>query len=248
MGVNKLLLLKGESYRVTDLVAVNNPTLGEIVDFGEQEYWDLLTHLCATSFDYRLFLEEKGVRYEDIDDWQMFLNMHSAFDYEETKILIPGINLAKLHLYKEENSGQVVMVNDDGVIVINDAVYYSIMDFIRKCHGVERNFKIAGNKTARDIYMREAREAHERDMRGQRKNVSYLEPLVSALCNTEGFKYNFDTVWNLPIYTFMDATRRIPKIKSADHFMNGMYGGMLDVSKMTKAQLNKNLDWMGELK
>ena len=77
---------------------------------------------------------------------------------------------------------------------------------------------------------------------------SYLEPLISALCNSEGFKYNFDTVWDLSIYTFMDATRRIQKIKSADHLMGGMYSGMLDVSKMNKGQLNKDLNWMGELK
>ena len=97
--------------------------------------------------------------------------------------------------------------------------------------------------------MREAREEREMAKRKTSNSFeSYLEPLISALCNSEGFKYNFDTVWDLSIYTFMDATRRIQKIKSADHLMGGMYSGMLDVSKMNKGQLNKDLNWMGELK
>lgn len=246
MKVDKLLLLRGEPHRITNLVSVNNPTIGQISDFGEEKYWNLLTHLCATSFDYRLFLEESGVDYLTVDDWTMFLNMRLSFDYEETKLLIPNIDFAKLHLYQNEDGGQIVMVNDDGEIVINDAVYYEMIEFIRSCHAIERNFKIPGNAMARTIYMREAREAQQ--MSGQKKFESYLEPLVSALCNSEGFKYNFDTVWDLSIYAFMDATRRIQKIKSADHLMGGMYSGMLDTSKMNKSQLNKDLNWMGELK
>ena len=245
---DKLLLLKGEPYRITDIISVNNPSIGEIANFGEQRYWGLLTHICATSFDHRLSLEEAGIDYLTIDDWEMFYNSYFALNYEETKLLIPGVDLAQLKPAKTE-SGEVVLVNDKEEIIINEYVYLEMVDFIRKCHGFERNYKIPGNKMARNIYMREAREALERAKRDKNKPFdSYLEPLISALCNSEGFKYNFETVWGLPIYTFMDATRRIQKIKSADHLMSGMYSGMLDFSKMNKGQLNKDLNWMGELK
>ena len=245
---DKLLLLKGEPYRITNVISVNNPSIGEIANFGEQRYWGLLTHICATSFDHRLSLEEAGIDYLTIDDWEMFYNSYFALNYEETKLLIPGVDLAQLKPAKTE-SGEVVLVNDKEEIIINEYVYLEMVDFIRKCHGFERNYKIPGNKMARNIYMREAREALERAKRDKNKPFdSYLEPLISALCNSEGFKYNFETVWGLPIYTFMDATRRIQKIKSADHLMSGMYSGMLDFSKMNKGQLNKDLNWMGELK
>jgi len=246
--IDKLALLKGAPYRITDMISVRNPKLGEITDFGEDNYYGLLSQLCATSFDYRLDLEEAGIDYLTIDDWHMFLNSRLSFDYEKTKMLIPDVDIAELKAAKSD-SGEIVLLNDDGKIVINEFVYLEIVDFIRSCHGFERNFKIPGNKMARTIYMREAKELRERSKRNQNKPFeSYLEPLISALCNSEGFKYNFDTVWDLSIYTFMDATRRIQKIKSADHLMGGMYGGMLDVSKMNKTQLNKDLNWMGELK
>lgn len=249
MLTNKLLLIKGEPYRITNKVVVNNPTLGEIAKFDEDRYWSLLSQLCATSFDHRLFLEEAGVDYLTIDDWQMFYNSCRALKDEDTQILLPDIEFSKLRPAVVNDSGEVALVDENMEIVINEFVYYELVDFIRKCHGIERNYKIPGNKVARQIYMREAREARERALRNKNKSgESYLEPLISALCNSQGFKYNFDTVWDLPIYTFMDATRRIQKIKSADCLMKGMYGGMLDVSKMNKGQLNKDLNWMGELK
>lgn len=244
--LDKLLLLKGKSYDITNLVSVNNPKLGQIVDYGEEKYWTLLTRLCATSFDYRLILEEAGIDYLDIDDWTMFLNTYMSLDYDDTSIIIPNIDLSKLKVYKKKDSGQLVLANDKGEIVINQGVYYEMVNFIRSCHGLERNFKRPGNKKAREVYMMEARRA--RQFAGRKPFESYLEPLISALCNVEGFKYNFETVWDLSIYAFMDATRRIQKIKSADHLANGVYGGMLDISKMNKTQLNKDLNWMGDLK
>ena len=178
----------------------------------------------------------------------MFLNVYMAFDYEETKILLPNLDIASLHLAELKN-GELALVNDNYEVVINEFVYGEMVDFIRDCHGIKRNFKKPGNEMARIILMREAREEREMAKRKTSNSFeSYLEPLISALCNSEGFKYNFDTVWDLSIYTFMDATRRIQKIKSADHLMGGMYSGMLDVSKMNKGQLNKDLNWMGELK
>lgn len=246
---DRLLLIKGEPYRITDVVSVNNPLLGQIAQFGEQRYFGLLTQICATSFDYRLSLEEAGVDYLTVSDWEMFYNSYLALPYEETQLLIPNVDFTKLRPARVNENGEVALVDKDGKIIINEYVYLEMVEFIRKCHGFERNYKVPGNKMARNIYMREAREAAERAKRNKNKPFdSYLEPLISALCNSEGFKYNFDTVWNLPIYTFMDATRRIQKIKSADHLMSGMYSGMLDLSKMNKGQLNKDLNWMGELK
>lgn len=248
MMTNKLMLIAGDPYRITDKVAVNNPRLGDIRKFGEDKYWSILSQLCATSFDHRLSLEEAGIDYLTVDDWQMFYMSYLALEDDEVQILIPEVKFSELRPAVVNENGEIALVNKDMEIVINQFVYYEIVDFLRQCHGIERNYKIPGNSVARQIYMREAREARERALRSKSKPVDYLEPLISAMCNSQGFKYNYETVWNLPIYTFMDATRRIQKIKSADSLMNGMYGGMLDVSKMNKAQLNKDLNWMGELK
>lgn len=243
--MDKLKLLKGDPYVITDKVTVLNPQLCKIVEYGEERYWSTILNLCATSFDHILTLEESGVDYLDVDDWEMFVAAKSSFKPEDTNILLPGIDLSKLIAYKSEDSGKIVLANKKGEIIIDEIIYNEIVTFIRDVHGIERNYKIPGNKLARSIYLREAMEA--REFAGRKRFKSVLEPLVSAMCNANGFKYNFDTVWELPIYTFMNSVKRISKIQKANNISQGIYGGMLDVSKMNKAQLNKDLDWMGEL-
>lgn len=243
--MDKLALMRGQPYHVTESISIINPTIGQIEDFGEIRYWGMLSQLCSTSFDHRLSLEELGIDYLTVDDWHMFLNSRYALIPEETEIILPGVNFPELKLYEEESSGRLILQDDTGNIKIDEMVYTLMVDFIRECHGLQRNYKIPGNAAAREVYMREAREA--REFAGRRQPKSTLEPLVSALCNAEGFKYNYDTVWDVNIYNFMDALKRIQKINSANHLLGGIYGGMLDTSKMNKGQLNKDLNWMGEL-
>jgi len=244
--MDKLSLLRGEPYKITDRVMVRNPSLGEICEFGENKYWGTLTGLCATSFDYILDLHEAGVDYLEISDWEMFINIHRGFDYERTKLVIPGVDFSTLIPKKSETSGSIALFDENDEIVITEPIYYEITNYIRECHGFERNWKRPGNEKARQIYIRDAREA--RQYAGRRQPKSMLEPLVSAMCNHEGFKYDLNTVWDLNIYAFMDATKRIQKIQNANHFMSGMYSGMMDIKKIGKGKLNETLNWLGELK
>lgn len=242
---NELLLFQGKPWQITEDISVKNPTLREISDFGEDNYWSLITHLCATSFDYRLPLQEDGIDYLDIDDWHMFLYTYLTFDPEDTKVLIPDLNISSLLPAEKTETKEIVLLDSSGKEIINQEIYAKIVTFIRDCHGLERNFKVPGNAAARAVYMQDAMDA--RMNAGRKAPSSVLSPLVSSLCNREGFKYNFETVWDLSIYAFMDATRRISKIDAANHFANGIYSGNLDLSKMNKTQLNKNMNWMGEL-
>lgn len=244
--MDKLLLMRGQPYYISQYIAVNNPTLGQIADFGEERYWGMVTEICSTSYDYRLMLDEVGIDYLDIDDWTMFRTTCSGLDPDETNILIPNCDFSKLHAVHQEGGERIVMVNDDGETVLDEFIYQLMVDFIRDMHGIERNFEIPGNAMAREVFMMEAREA--RMMAGRKKYKSMLEPLISAMCNVEGFKYNYHTVWDLNIYAFMDAIKRVQKIKLADHFTAGMYSGMMDTSKIGKGQINKITNWLDEIK
>ena len=245
--MDQLKLFAGSPIQISKYVTVRNCKLKEILEFGEEEYWSIVSYICSTSFDHRVFLDDFGIDYLDIDDWNMFLNFRYALDYEKTKIIIPDIDFSKLNLYKNTETEEVVLKYDaDGDIIINESIYTLMVEAIRDCHNMSRNFKIPGNAGAREVYMREARDAI---MFADRKPFkSNLVPLISSLCNSPYFKYNYNTVWDLNIYSFMDAVKRINKIRNADAFLQGMYSGMMDTSKMNKGELNKSLNWMGELK
>ena len=243
--MDNLLLMRGNQYCLSRFIRINNPTLGQIAEFGEEEYWSVVSELCSTSYDYRLALEEMGVDYLDIDDWTMFRSICGILDPAKTNILIPDFDFSDLTALKHNETERVVLVNDKGEIVLDEFIYQLMVDYIRDVHGIKRNFEIPGNKAARDVFMWEAREA--RDNAGRKPFKSTLAPLISALCNSAGFKYDYETVWDLNIYAFMDAVKRIQKIKQVDAFTGGMYSGWMDTSKINKGQLNKLTNWMGEI-
>lgn len=68
--------------------------------------------------------------------------------------------------------------------------------------------------------------------------------LVSAMVNSEGFKYNHKEVWNMKINAFMDSVQRISKIKDSSLILQSGYSGFgVDLKKIP----SKRLDWLGEL-
>ena len=73
---------------------------------------------------------------------------------------------------------------------------------------------------------------------------SRLKNLISAMINSEGFKYNHSQVWDMKINAFMDSVKRIQGINNAKLLLQSAYSGfginMKDIDK-------KQLDWLGEL-
>ena len=92
------------------------------------------------------------------------------------------------------------------------------------------------------ILIEDAREEMEAN-----KNKEYhstLKNLVSAMINSEGFKYNHSQVWDMKINAFMDSVKRIGKIKNAQLLLQSGYSGF---GVNLKEINNKQLDWLGEL-
>ena len=111
-----------------------------------------------------------------------------------------------------------------------------------KCHFIVRDLKEPLNNSTKMILIEDAREEMERN-----KNKEYhsqLKNLISAMINSEGFKYNHSKVWDMKINAFMDSVKRIGKIKNAQLLLQSGYSGF---GVNLKEINNKQLDWLGEL-
>jgi hypothetical protein len=69
---------------------------------------------------------------------------------------------------------------------------------------------------------------------------SMLEPLVASMVNQAGFKYNYETVWALPITLFNHSVTRIQKFHQYCHLMGGIYAGTVKTDDIDKKEMN----WM----
>ena len=68
--------------------------------------------------------------------------------------------------------------------------------------------------------------------------------LISAMVNSEGFKRDDVTVFDMNIYAFMDSVKRVSKIKNAQLLLQSGYSGFgIDLKDIDK----KEIEWAGEI-
>lgn len=242
--MDKMQMISGIPFEINQHIIVHHPTLGEIVRYGEENYWQLVCMLTSTSFDLRFQLDDLGLDYEDVDDFATFCMITPGMKPTETSILLGDLDLSQLKVCSDDN-GDILLANEDHSIIIDRLIYQLFVDYLRKLHGLKRNYKVAGNKRARKFYMEEERKNLEEKLKKEssNENKSELEPLVGALVNNSNFKYDYETVMRLPIYTFMDAAKRVTKFINYTNLMTGIYTGNIDSKKIPK----KQMDFMGDI-
>lgn len=247
--VDTLQLFRGGEFKVNDYLTVRQPTLGEICDYGEIKYFNLVASLCATPSDYKVALWDMDPRvdWEETDEFELFHAFAQGFSVEDTRILLGDFPLNQLWPVQHPDNGELAMVRlDQPDRVVLDRFGYTMMtDFLRKSNGLEKNVDKAGSLPTKLYLIERDRNRIKANQRRRNKDTgSTLQPLISAMVNCEQFKYDHKTVWDLPIYAFFDSVKRIQKLKYYNQVMAGIYAGTVDMKKISQDSLN----WMGDLK
>ena len=250
---DELKIYRGDDYVVSKHITIHQPSLSEICEYGEHEYYSMLHQLTATPQSMKSQLWDIGIDYTQLSPFELFFSIiYTLFSQEKTSILFGDLDFTKFQVtQKKEDKSiclyQIVENNTDediyyDEIIIDEYTYNVIMDYLRKSHFIYKDEKIPANETTKMILIEDDREEKERN-----KNKEYhsiLKNLISTMINIEGFKYNHKEVWNMKINAFMDSVKRISKIKNADLLLQSGYSGF---GVNLKEISNKQLDWLGEL-
>ena len=128
------------------------------------------------------------------------------------------------------------------LVLFDEYTYGLIIDYLCRSHFIERDLQIPANDSTKMILIEDAKE--ELDRNRSKEYHSKLKNLISAMVNSEGFKYNHSQVWDMKINAFMDSVKRISKIKNSDLLLQSGYSGYgVNLKEVDKNQL----DWIGEL-
>lgn len=244
---DELKIYGGNSYRINDDISIRQPDLGEIRDYGEKRYFNMVHTLCSVGADLKWQLEDIGIDYTKIPDYELFYSiLTGGYCKEDTKILFGNtLDFSQMKIVHDDNIKDNVMIQfleNGDQIRIDKFIYSSIVNILRKMHKFKRNDEIPGNETTRQILIDDAREEYEENK--NKPSKSYLLPLISTMVNSEGFKRNDITVFDMKIRAFMDSVSRVSKIKNAELLLQSGYSGFgIDLKKIDKESLN----YMGEL-
>ena len=242
---DELKIYRGEDFVVSKHIVLHQATLNEICEYGERDYYSMIYNFTATPQSLKVQLWDMGIDYTEITPYQLFYQLlYRMYLQEKTSIIFGDLDFSKFQLMQRKDDESILLYQEiDGEpVIIDEYTYNVIVDYLCKSHFIERDFKIPMTKSAKMILIEDAREEMEAN-----KNKEYhstLKNLVSAMINSEGFKYNHSQVWDMKINAFMDSVKRIGKIKNAQLLLQSGYSGF---GVNLKEINNKQLDWLGEL-
>ena len=225
-------LIYSKEYRINDLVSVHVPTIAEIYEYGETDYYNICQLLTAVPYDLMVQLDDIGIDYEDISEYELFLSLFESFLIQglDISIVLRIDNINELFEGEHTETKDRVILNKDGRVVIDKLIAYDIAEGIRKIHFWKRNESKAGNQEAKEYILQRKR---LKLMRAQRKKQpSFLDESIIKMVNTEDFKYDYESVLDLSIYKFNASLHQIPKKRDWDHLMSGAYAGTVDMGKI----------------
>ena len=234
MSVQNLLYV--DSIPVTDKISISVPTVGQILD-NENAYYTLVSMLTAMPIDYMVLLDDIGLDFSVMTDYELFINL---FPYiktiREANLIFGDLDLSRFSLAKNTEDGTVAYVDIENDIVIDKNVHRLISETIRKIHNIKKDVRKPANIEAKEYMLKVARRRAKR--RAKMTEKSQIESLIVAMVNSPEFKYDFSSVRDITIYQFNESVRQVVKRVDYGNRMYGVYTGTIKLNDMSKDDLN----------
>lgn len=238
LQVDELKLYMSNDVKIANGVVLRVPTIGEIVEYGEQQYFSLASTICSTPSSMKATLDDMKLDWMKVTDFQLFMMICQSFPQSATKLLLGDLDLQSLKPYSF-GENEVVLSNEDHTIVINEVIYEILVTYIRKMHGFKKQVDKAGNEITRKVLIDDERKKAQREK--DKPYKSFLRPLISSVKCRMG--YTIEYVKNMGIFELMDDLSRLGVIVNADAALSGSWSGMVDTRKIPK----DTFDWTRDI-
>lgn len=250
-------------FDVTKGVIIRQPTIGEILEFGDVRFFSVINRLCGNPYMFRLTLwEEMNIDWNKISDFKLFFDFISKMSYEETKLIFKDLNFSNFVMAHDDESdidvmiyierddnGNIVQKSYDECIKINENDYKKLVAYLRIMFKITVESKRAVGREAKEMSIDIARQDRDRALleeQAKSKGVSdgdyhlgtsFLLPLVSFACNHAGFKYKKEDLKDIGIFEFMDSVSRLQDYEQVKARWHGIFS-MSDNSKIDTKDLD----------
>lgn len=236
--MDEAMLLAG-GYLVTDnKIKVKHPTIREVVEFGEFDYFNTINLFTLKPYDLMVQLDDMGIDYVDLSNYDLFILLYQSSNNKH------GLNWLldydyDFKLYKDNSTGLYLLYDKSTNKSIDIVVYSQISDYIKKVNMISNKTTFnPANKRARKFIIDNERRKQKRLQKRLNQTESQITNLVSALVwgNTSGI--NYSNIWDLYIYQFFDGVSRLQKIKEYTNIMQGYYAGTIDLKNINTEEVN----------
>lgn len=240
LDVDELQLYIGDDYVINDHIKVLQPTIKQIAEFGEKEFFSVVYTVTAIPSDMKANLWDIGLDWMEVDDFELFVMLSQTLTPDRTKLLFGDLDFTKLKPYNHPHiEDEIILADKETGALIDKMIYLRIVSYLRKAFNITPKVEKAANKMTKKILIEEDRKKNE--FNKDKPFKSFLLPLISSVKVKQG--YTKDYVLNMGYVEFMNDVARLQVINNADHLLHSAYSGCLDLKKIDKKELN----WMREL-
>lgn len=237
--IDELQLYFGDDYVINDYITISQPSIGQVVDYGESSYFSTIYTLTAIPSDMKAPLWDMGIDWTELDDFELFIMLSQTLTLDKTSLLFGDLDFSQLKPYPNKINGDIVLANKETGVIIDKMIYLRIVSYLRKLHNITPKIERAANEMTKKVLIEEDR--NKIRLNQEKPFKSYLLPLISAVKVRQG--YTKEYVRNMGLYEFFDDIARMSLINNADHLLSAAYAGTIDMKKINKQDFN----WMKEL-
>lgn len=227
-------------------IVISEPTIGDILDYGEKEFYTMLNPFITNPTSNRVGLWDMGIDWNKISDYELFIMSVKGLQQSKTKLLFGDLDFQKFEMYKskeesEDEKVSIVLYNFEQNVKIDEQIFNTISNYLRTMFGIFPKVEKAKGKTTKEWIIMEDREKLEK---AKNEPVgSGLLPMVSGCLNHPGFKYKKNELKQVHIMEFMDSVKRLQIYESTRALLTGRFSGMIDTSKID----SKEFDFMRDI-
>ena len=231
----------GTPYEVNDYVTISSPTVGDVTEYGERNYYSMIHMLTCIPSDMKSQLFDMGIDYEEISDFELFIILTRGLTPDRSWLLFGDLDLSAMTASINNETGKLALCNYETGEIIDELAYMKIANYLRKLHNIKPKIEKAANKTTKRILIDLDRKKIEKAQNEPYK--SQLKNLVSAMMRYPGFKYKSNELKECTLYEFMDTVQGSQIYVASTSLLQGSYSGMIDTSKISRNEFN----WMRDI-
>jgi len=224
-------------------IILTQPSIGDVVRIGEERFYKTLSIFITNTTSYRLILwgdgEKPNIDWNIFSDFELFTALIESAEYDVYKIFL-NVDLSKFErVGKDVNGKQVLTLYSEELDVeISEEVYFHISQYLRTVFNSFPEEKITKDNTLKHWYIDKDRREQAIEKDKKKDSSSALLPVISAYLNHPGTKYKAKELIDIGVYEFWDGVQRLQIYEQAIACLNGMFGGMVDGSKIKPESYN----------
>ena len=158
--------IAGRTYYVNQYIKIYSPEVYEVIDFGEDNYYRVLNLFVRKPYDIAVELDDNGIDYQSITDWDLFVDTASQIPIEYSCILFGKFDFSKLKAYVNDEGTKILVNQENPDIVIDEAIYRIIVTYLRYIHFISEKVEYdVGNSIAKKFLLERMRRKQKKALK-----------------------------------------------------------------------------------